>query len=465
MANRADPDIDDDFSEIYKEYTGPPGSTVSKAQDKVKENKRSHAGSDEEEEQRDPNAVPTDFTSREAKVWEAKSKATERNWKKRKEEEMICKICGESGHFTQGCPSTLGANRKSQDFFERVPAREPHVRALFTEKVIQRIEKDIGCKIKMDEKFIIVSGKDRLILKKGVDAVHKVKDEGDQRGSSSSHRSRSRSPERSPVGARLRRPESQRAHSGPHNSSHFQQRLGRQDKTVEDRVREDLRKFSRGSPQARAYGNDGARSRSSHSKSPGCLPYAGNSYNSYEGHNQNMGAYRTDAWDTERRGSDLQSGNQFEYPAFPQTLDELELEYKREAMELGRIRDKEEDEENYKHRETIKEMRDNYIKKLAMLRGTQNKQWEEFLQLDAQRRQQQARQQMTASGFGAYKQQAYSEYDGSTVNAPYAGANLSIDSRGRYPNPMDNYPSRPHDSYGEFQRQRREDFGKAYNRY
>ncbi|EOX95319.1 Zinc knuckle family protein isoform 2 [Theobroma cacao] len=251
MANRADPDIDDDFSEIYKEYTGPPGSTVSKAQDKVKENKRSHAGSDEEEEQRDPNAVPTDFTSREAKVWEAKSKATERNWKKRKEEEMICKICGESGHFTQGCPSTLGANRKSQDFFERVPAREPHVRALFTEKVIQRIEKDIGCKIKMDEKFIIVSGKDRLILKKGVDAVHKVKDEGDQRGSSSSHRSRSRSPERSPVGARLRRPESQRAHSGPHNSSHFQQRLGRQDKTVEDRVREDLRKFSRGSPQGR----------------------------------------------------------------------------------------------------------------------------------------------------------------------------------------------------------------------
>lgn len=101
MDNRPDPDIDDDFSEIYKEYTGPPGSTFSRAQDRVKENKRSHAGSDEEGEQRDPNAVPTDFTSREAKVWEAKSKATERNWKKRKEEEMICKICGESGHFTQ----------------------------------------------------------------------------------------------------------------------------------------------------------------------------------------------------------------------------------------------------------------------------------------------------------------------------------------------------------------------------
>jgi formylmethanofuran dehydrogenase subunit E len=67
----------------------------------AKINKRSHVDSDEEEETPDPNAVPTDFTSREAKFWEAKSKATERNWKKRKEEEMICKICGESGHFTQ----------------------------------------------------------------------------------------------------------------------------------------------------------------------------------------------------------------------------------------------------------------------------------------------------------------------------------------------------------------------------
>ncbi|GLT64903.1 hypothetical protein SLA2020_373660 [Shorea laevis] len=462
MENRPDPDIDDDFSEIYKEYTGPLGSTTANSvQDRVNTNKRSNAGSDEEEEQRDPNAVPTDFTSREAKVWEAKSKATERNWKKRKEEEMICKICGESGHFTQGCPSTLGANRKSQDFSERIPARDQHVRSLFTEKIMQRIEKDIGCKIRMEEKFIIVSGKDRLILKKGVDAVHKVKEEGNPKGSSS-HRSRSRSLERSPVGARLRRPESQRPRSGPHNSSQFQPRFGRQNKVLEDRVREDLRKFSRGSPQA--YVNDGARSRSSNSKSPGRPLYAGNAYNSYDGHNQSMGSYRPDVWDTERRVSNLQPGPQFEYSAFPQTLEDLELEYKREAMELGKIHDKEEDEENCKHRETIREMRENYMKKLAMLRGSQAKQWEDFLKFDAQRRQQQARQQMSASGFGAYKQQAYSEYDGSSVNH-HAGANLPMDSRGRYPTPMENYSSRPHDSYSEFQRQRREDFGKPYNRY
>lgn len=101
MASRQDLDDDDDFSELYKEYTGPPRLNPTGVQDGAKTNKRSHAGSDEEEEAQDPNAVPTDFTSREAKVWEAKSKAIERNWKKRKEEEMICKICGESGHFTQ----------------------------------------------------------------------------------------------------------------------------------------------------------------------------------------------------------------------------------------------------------------------------------------------------------------------------------------------------------------------------
>ncbi|XP_031274128.1 uncharacterized protein LOC116132607 isoform X1 [Pistacia vera] len=467
MAKRPDPDDDDDFSELYKEYTGPPGTTVASSVERAKPSKRSHAGSDEEEESRDPNAVPTDFTSREAKVWEAKSKATERNWKKRKEEEMICKICGESGHFTQGCPSTLGANRKSQDFFERVPAREKHVKALFTEKVIQRIEKDIGCKIKMEEKFIIVSGKDRLILAKGVDAVHKViKEEGDQRGSSNSHRSRSRSPERNPVGTQLRRSESQRSHPSSHNASQFHQRFGRQDKVVEDRVREDLQKFSRGSPQARAYGNDGARSRSSHSKSPRGPPYAGNLYNSYDGHNQSMVGYRNDGWDTERRGSDMHSTSQMEHPTFLQTLEDLEVEYKREAMELGRIRDKEEDEENFKHRETMREMTENYTKKLTHLRGMHAKQWEDFLQLDAQRRQQQVREQMSISGFGGYKQHNYSSYDGSSTNPHYAGASVPMDSRGRYTNPMEDYhPSRSHDNYGGFQRQRREDFGKSYNRY
>lgn len=114
--------------------------------------------------------------------------------------------------------------------------------------------------------------------------------------------------------------------------------------------------------------------------------------------------------------------------------------------------------------QTIKEMRESNLKRLTMLRADHAKQWEDFLQVDAQRRQQQALQQMPAPGFSGYKQHNYSDYDGG-ANAHYVGSSLPVDSRSRYPNPVENYPSRPHDTYGEFQRQRREDFGRPYNRY
>lgn len=166
--------------------------------------------------------------------------------------------------YFQGCPSTLGANRKSQDFFERVPAREPHVKALFSEDVVNKIEKDIGCKIKIEEKFIIISGKDRLILKKGVDAVHKIKEEAENKGvrkypeeaehkgSSSSPISRPRSLEhRSPFTSRLGRYDSQKPNPTHHSAAHIPHRYGRQEKVVEERVREDLQKLPCGSPHGR----------------------------------------------------------------------------------------------------------------------------------------------------------------------------------------------------------------------
>jgi hypothetical protein len=112
-------ELDDDrdeewFKEVYgREYTGPPRPPRDNPRDdpgNVKKRPGANAaaltagdGSDEEDEPRDPNAVPTDFTSREAKVWEAKAKAVERNWKRRKEEELTCRICGEVGHFAQVC--------------------------------------------------------------------------------------------------------------------------------------------------------------------------------------------------------------------------------------------------------------------------------------------------------------------------------------------------------------------------
>ncbi|CAH9084472.1 unnamed protein product [Cuscuta epithymum] len=463
MSSMQDSDNDDDFSDIYKEYTGPLGSTAApKTEEKPISNKRPQTGSDEEEEALDPNAVPTDFTSREAKVWEAKSKATERNWKKRKEEEFICKLCGESGHFTQGCPSTLGANRKSQDFFERVPARENHVKALFTEKVVTQIEKDIGCKIKIEEKFIIVSGKDRLILKKGVDAVHKVKEEGEKKSLPNSNVSRSRTPpeRRSPVSTRLVHSGLQRSNQSPHRASQFDVRRARQEKTIGDRFHEELQNISRGSPQA--YNSDGARGRSSQSRSPGRRSF-------WDRRSQSRDAYtNSDGWNGEPRVSDMESGHNVHYPAFLQTLEEIELEYKRDADELGRIRDKEEDEENHKHREAVRQIRENYMKNMAFLKGTYAKQREELIQIDGQRRMQPSTslQNMHASGFGhPYNQTVYTEYPNPAGNTHYSESILPTDSRSRYPNPMEGYPpSRPHDSFGDF-RQRRNDYGKSFNRF
>lgn len=110
------------------------------------------------------------------------------------------------------------------------------------------------------------------------------------------------------------------------------------------------------------------------------------------------------------------------------------------------------------------------MKKLAGLRGMNAKQWEDFLHVDAQRRQQQARQQISGLSYGSnYRQFPYAEFDdGYSANPPpYGGNNVPMDSEGRYPNHVKNYSSRHQDNnYGSgFQRQRREDYGKTYNRY
>ncbi|ONK78750.1 uncharacterized protein A4U43_C02F22030 [Asparagus officinalis] len=456
MARQPSPEIDDElFNEVYgKEYTGPLRPTGNSISVNTP-NKRPHDDhSADDEERLDLNAVPTDFTSREAKAWEAKAKAMERNWKKKKEEEMICKICGESGHFTQGCPSTLGANRKTADVFQRVPARDKNVRAIFSEKVISQIEKDIGCKIKLDEKFLFVSGKDRLILSKGVDAVHKLIQDDKDKSSTSSHSLRSKSPVRSPADSRYRQSEYQRSNPSPRNTSHLQGRAFDQERVVDDGVHEDLKKFSRDSPRGIAYASERCRGQSAHSRSPPRSTYQHDSFSSFDGQNHNNGLLKT-GLSVERRGTDFHYDKRFD---FPQTLEELEMAFKREVMEVGSMRDLEEDEENYKHRERVRELRENHMKKLAVIRGKHMKQWEEFLQLDTQR-QKQAR-------YHSYNQLACTEYNQLSRDAQYGGPNLPVDSRNRNLFPSEDYPaSRPHDLLGDLQHQRHDDFGRAYGRY
>lgn len=63
-----------------------------------------------------------------------------------------------------------------------------------------------------------------------------------------------------------------------------------------------------------------------------------------------MGSYQSVGWNNEKRASEAPTNRKFEQLVGWQTLEELEMEYEREAMDLGRIRDQQEDEEIYNHR-------------------------------------------------------------------------------------------------------------------
>ena len=107
MSESLEDERDDEcFNQVYgKEYTGPPTLNTEKSLENSKLNKRSRSSgnageSNVEQQEHDPNSMPTNFTIIESKVWEANSKEIERNWKQKKAE-FNYKIYGEFGHFTQ----------------------------------------------------------------------------------------------------------------------------------------------------------------------------------------------------------------------------------------------------------------------------------------------------------------------------------------------------------------------------
>lgn len=56
-------------------------------------------------------------------------------------------------------------------------------------------------------------------------------------------------------------------------------------------------------------------------------------------------------WDVARLRSDSHSECKVNFPSYSQSLEELEMEFKKELMELGKLHDQDEDDENYKHRQ------------------------------------------------------------------------------------------------------------------
>ncbi|KAJ4782691.1 Zinc knuckle (CCHC-type) family protein [Rhynchospora pubera] len=519
MARESSPESDDElFNDIYgKAYTGPVRSTANNAAPAGDNNATKKPlsvvghGSEEDDGLREPNAIPTDFTSRDARVWDAKAKATERNWHKRQQEEMICKLCGDPGHYTQGCPSTLGASKKTSDYFERVAARDPQVRALFPPKVISEIENETGCKITMNEKFLFVSAKEHPFLSKGSNRVHDMIQAAKEKFTNGSPRARSRSPsprgrglsprgrdrslsrrgpspvgrgsspkgrgpsprsrDRSPRGRglsprrsyspRRERSGSQRVHS-PRNDR--PRPYG--ERSFGDRAREDSFRFSRGSPHARDYPKYGGSSTQGRSRSPTRHPpYPSDAYNrQYGGQNRNyeasLPAHKVSGWDVGGQQRADPDPGWDQKVGYPRTLEELEMEFNRETVEMTRGRDQEVDEEIYKYREKIRELRENYTSKLSTLRNSHTNQWDDFLQHSISRQPPPHLQPPQ----GSYPPpNAYSDLTDLRNSSQYLSPSMPPmgggGSQGLYPYSLDSanvYSAapRPHDGYGN-----------AYGRY
>jgi hypothetical protein len=104
-------------------------------------------------------------------------------------------------------------------------------------------------------------------------------------------------------------------------------------------------------PFAEAYANFGAKGRPAQSKSPRHSSYLDVSPRTHGEKNQFAASNLSNNWGIERHEADVRSSLKFDVPSHQQTLEELEMEFMREATELARARNQEEDEENYKHRE------------------------------------------------------------------------------------------------------------------
>lgn len=417
MADELDDDRDEEwFKEVYgTEYTAPARATgatrraVEPAPPKVA-NKRAPNPSDseEDEEQRDPTAVPTDFTSREAKVWEAKAKAVERNWKRRKEEELTCRLCGEVGHFAQGCPTTLGGNRKPGEIVERIPLRDKRLKPRLIGTggaIIQGIEKETGCRLKLEDNltvgngafFVKITGPDRVAVKMAMTSVNKLVDqvEDEWKQQASARKPQGRDRERgdrgvyqgmgaghSPVNA------AQMQHVGALRHQHDKSSLGgtgRRGDLTTPPLDEEKRTIEHIASQLEARRQWEAVSGSSPQSLNGSYKEGfGSLAPPLPGEVDVGGAYCPDSGVSYPGQADQALEMEPVYNA--QSLDELERRFLEETIELTKDQNKEEDKEKSRHREKLREIQEQFQQKMTTLRAKQARQREGFLRAEAQRR-------------------------------------------------------------------------------
>eukprot|EP01018_Ginkgo_biloba_P035443 Gb_06444 [translate_table: standard] len=458
MADPQDDEKDEEWmKEVYgKEYTGPPKPSNLKDHDNSTVKKRtSDDESDEDEKTRDPNAIPTGFTSREAKVWESKAKSIERNWKRKKEEELICRICGEKGHFTQGCPTTLGVNKRSRAVAERFPSREKNFKPRSSGtggSRHQRSEKDAGSRFELENKsaggrdalYTHASRSDRGKVSKALGNKHidqlgegsrdeNMGRQGSNRGSNVNslvaaqmqhiaaqrmqHNSGSQpfpgTPDVPPMDIEQRYASSQLdgrwkwegSRNGPNSVPSHVYKEGR---GPADPVSGNI------SP-SKGRGPDGA-SPYYHGQMSDSMPPEGKA---------NLGVKESE----HKQEMDVGYGDQ----SLPQSLEALEQKLMDEIMILTKEQNDAEDEENTRHRERTREIHEQYQMKLNALRAQHAKRREDFLRHEAQLRLDQYQQQ------GPPKQQ-YHE----SVPGPMLGYNANLhDHRGYGAGPGEGHQAYP----------------------
>ncbi|XP_073395804.1 uncharacterized protein [Physcomitrium patens] len=464
MADELDDDRDEEwFKEVYgTEYIGPPRAAgamrrgAEPALPKVV-NKRAPNPSDSEEddEPRDPNAVPTDFTSREAKVWEAKAKAVERNWKRRKEEELTCRLCGEVGHFAQGCPTTLGGNRKPGEIVERISLRDKRLKPRIIGTggaIIQGIEKETGCRLKVEDNltvgngtfFVKITGPDRVAVKMAVTSVNKlvdqVEDEWKQQAGPRKLQGRDRERDRGGIylggnAALSSINAGQMQHIGVKRHQHDNNVLGgtvRRGDLITPPLDEEKRTIEHIASQLEARRHWETVSGSSQQSLNGSYKEGvGSLAPTLPGKVDGGSAYYPDCALSYPRQAEQELEMELEYDV--QSLDELERRFLEETIEITKDQNKEEDKENSRHRETLREIQEQFQQKMTKLRAKQAKQREDFLRAEAH-----MRYQTPISNYSHYQ---------------YGGSGGSVQSASSCGRPTSNYldplPSRSVSAYSD----------------
>lgn len=274
----------------------------------------------------------------------------------------------------KGCPSTLGVNRKQSELVEKISVKDRRLKPKIIGTggaTIQGIEKDTGCRLKLEDNLaagngafsVRISGNNRAMIGKAVAAVKKLLDtSGHDRKTQNSYRSHD-----------------SHTRGGNANTTGMQHFAGQahHDPSLLPYPGQDV-----------PYYGEGPRSNFSQLETR----------HQWEPENQNEsfpygykgGDRLNQKGPSSAKGGDFVPEHELAYDQqrLGQTIEEVELSFVQETMQLTKELNDAEDKENARHRESIRDIQEQYQQKMVTLRAQQGKRREEFLRQESQFRQQ-----------------------------------------------------------------------------